>query len=256
MIAFVWEFGVLPEISGYPLLFLTIAPILAVGIYASTIPKYSLQALGFVVFFITQLGIANEMSFNVVAYLNNGIAFSLGAWVTVLVFQVILPPNPMRDAKILTRRIRRSVERLIRSGGVHRDRLGWLVTQNQAMQRLFMRLQGNPALRSQTIGDCGALLMITQEALRLHSLLSGLNLPKAEAAEAQAALHRLCRLREPRRAANAADRASGSLLALAGRFEEPRPGVLRAAASFRTISALMPQAERFLALEAPLRGGA
>ncbi len=256
VIAFVWEFGVLPEISGYPLLFLTIAPILAVGIYASTIPKYSLQALGFVVFFITQLGIANEMSFNVVAYLNNGIAFSLGAWVTVLVFQVILPPNPMRDAKILTRRIRRSVERLIRSGGVHRDRLGWLVTQNQAMQRLFMRLQGNPALRSQTIGDCGALLMITQEALRLHSLLSGLNLPKAEAAEAQAALHRLCRLREPRRAANAADRASGSLLALAGRFEEPRPGVLRAAASFRTISALMPQAERFLALEAPLRGGA
>ena len=259
VLAFVWEFAVLPEISGYPLLFLTIAPVLALGIYASTIPKYSLQALGFVIFFITQLGIANEMSYNVVTYLNNGLAFAVGAWVTVLVFQVILPPNPMRDARYLTRRIRRSIERLIRSGGGQRgrrDQLGWLVTQNQAMQRLFMRLQVNPALRSQTIGDCGALLIITQEALRLHSFLQGLSLPEAEAAEAQEALRRLNHLREPRRAATGAERASASLLAFCERSEEPRPGVLRAAASFRTIVALMPQAERFLTLEAPLREGA
>ena len=258
-VAFIWEFAILPKISGYPLLFLSIAPVLAVGIYFTIIPKYSLLALGFVIFFITQLGIANEMSYNVVTYLNNGIAFTVGAWVTVLVFQVILPPNPMRDARYLTRRIRRSVERLIRSGGARRtqrDRLGWLVTQNQAMQRLFMRLQVNPALRSQTIGDCGALLIITQEALRLHSFLRGLSLPEAEAAEAQEALRRLHRLREPRRAASGADRASASLLAFCERSEEPRPGVLRAAASFRTIAVLMPQAERLLALEAPLREGA
>jgi hypothetical protein len=171
----------------------------------------------------------------------------------VLVFRVILPPNPMRDARNLTRRIRRSTERLIRSGG-HRgrqDQLGWLVTHNQAMQRLFMRLQVNPALRSQTIGDCGALLIITQEALRLHAFLRGLDLPATEFAGAQTALRRLSRLRQPRRAATSAERVSESLVSLHDRSEEPRPGLLRAAASFRTIAALMPQAERFLALEAP-----
>ena len=259
VVAFIWEFGVLPEITGYPTLFLSILPILALGIYASTVPRYSLIALGFVVFFVTQLGIADEMSYNVVTYCNNGIAFTLGAWVTVLVFQVILPPNPMRDAQNLTRRIRRSTERLIRSGGGHRgrrDRLGWLVTHNQAMARLFMRLQVNPALRSRTIGDCGALLIITQEALRLQSGLRGLDLPETEAAEAKEALRRLSHLREPRRAATCAERMSKSLGALYEQSEQPRPGLLRAAGSFRTIAALMPQAERFLALEAPLRDGA
>jgi hypothetical protein len=37
------------------------------------------------------------------------------------------------------------------------------------------------------------------------------------------------------------------------RSETPRPGLLRAAGSFRTIAALMPQAQRLLSLEAPFR---
>ena len=256
VLAFIWEFAFLPRVSGFPLLFLSITPVIAIAVYATTIPRYSLAALGFAIFFITQLSIANQMSYNVVTYLNSAIAFTLGAWVTVLVFKVILPPNPMRDARNLTWRIRRSTERLIRSGGGHhrqRDWLGWLVPQNQAMQRLFMRLQGNPALRSQTVGDCGALVIITQEALRLQSFLRGLNLPEPEAAEAQEALRRLSRLRQPRRAATSAKQVSESLVALHDRSEEPRPGLLRAAAAFRTIAILMPQVERFMALEAPLR---
>jgi uncharacterized membrane protein YccC len=259
VVAFVWEFVFLPHISGYPMLFLSIAPVLAIAIFATTIPRYSLLALGFAIFFITQLSIADQMSYNVVSYLNSGIAFVLGAWVTVLVFRVILPPNPMRDARNLTRRIRRSTERLLRSGAGHRARrdwLGWLVTHNQAMQRLFMRLQVNPTLRSQTIGDCGALIIITQEALRLQSFLRGLDLPETEAAAAQKALRQLSRLRRPRRAAASAERMSQSLVALHDRSEGPRPGLLRAAGSFRTIAALLPQAERFLALEAPFGAGA
>jgi uncharacterized membrane protein YccC len=259
VVAFIWEFAFLPHLSGYPMLFLSVSPVLALAIYGTSIPRYQLMSVGFGIFFITQLSIANEMSYNVVNFLNSAIAYILGAWVTVLVFRVILPPNPMRDARNLTRRIRRSTERLIatRSGRRgRRDWLGWLVTQNQAMQRLFMRLQVNPALRSQTIGDCGALLIITQEAVRLHSFLRGLDLPTAEAAEARDALDRLARLRQPRRAAESAARASASLVALHGRGETPRPGLLRAAGSFRTIAGLMPQAERFLALEAPFGKGA
>ncbi len=257
VIAFVWEFAFLPQLSGYPLLFVSIIPVLAIGILGTTKPKYALLSLGFIIFFITQLSIANEMSYNVVAFLNSAIAFALGAWVTVLVFRVILPPNPMRDARDLTRRIRRRTERLIRRGhGGERDQLGWLVTHNQAMQRLFMRLQVNPTLRSQAIGDCGALLIIAQEAVRLRTFLRALDLPPTEAAEADKALNRLARLRQPRRAATSAARVSESLAALHDRSEAAHPGLLRAAGSFRTIAALMPQAERLLALEAPFGKGA
>jgi uncharacterized membrane protein YccC len=259
VVAFVWEFAFLPHLSGFPLLFLTIMPVLAIAIIGTTKPRYALLSLGFMIFFITQLGIADAMSYNVVSFLNSGIAFTLGAWMTVLVFRVILPPNPMRDVRRLTRRIRRATERLIRSGGGHRGRrdwLGWLVNHNQMMQRLFLRLQVNPALRSQAIGDCGALLIIAQEALRLQSILRGLDLPETEAMEALRALRRLGRLRQPGRAAASATRVSESLIALHDRSETPRPALLRAAGGFRTIAVLMPQAERLLALEAPFPKGA
>ena len=252
--AFIWEFAFLPHLSGFPMLYLSMLPVLVVAVYGTTVPRNALMWLGFIIFFITQLSITNPMKYDVVANINSAIAFILGAWVTVLVFRVILAPNPMRDARDLTRRIRRSTERLIGSSGDHRGRrdwLGWLVTQNQGMQRLFMRLQVNPSLRSQTIGDCGALLIITQEAIRLQSVLRGLDLPEPEATQAARAVRCLARLRQPRRAAQQAARVSESLVALHDRAEAQRPALLRAAGGFRTIAALMPQVERMLALEAP-----
>ena len=259
VLAFVWEFFFLPHLSGFPMLFLSMMPVLAVAIYYTIVPKYGLMAMGFVIFFITQLNIANVMQYDVLSFLNAGIAFVLGAWGTVLVFRVILPPNPMRDASYLTRRIRRATERLI-ARSAHpqrrRDWLGWLVTYNQAMQRLFLRLQVNPALRNRTIGDSGALLIIAQEAIRLQSVLRGMSLPAMEAAEAQRAIRDLTHLRRPQQAKASAEKVSALLAALHGSCAEPRPGLLRAAASFRTIAALMPQAEQLLALEAPLPKGA
>jgi uncharacterized membrane protein YccC len=253
--AFIVGLVLLPYVSGYPLLFLVMSPFLVLGVIGSTIPKYALMSLGFVVFFITQVGISNEMTYNVVSFLNSSISFVLGAGATVLVFRVLLPPNPMRDARYLTRRIRRSSERLIRAGVWHpasRDWLGWLVTQNQAFQRLFMRLgQAQPAVRAQAIGDSGALILITQEALRLHAVLRGLDLPPAEALITGRALRCLGRLRRPRKAASAAVQACDALVAYHARCEHPRPALLRAAGAFRSIAALMPEAERLLALEAP-----
>lgn len=259
VVAGFYEFLILPHLTGYPMLAICVLPVLAIAVYGTTIPRYALLCVGFVIFFITQMNFSNRMTYDVVYFANSAIAFLLGAWGTVLVFRVILPPNPMRDAAYLTRRIRRSAERMIARGGGRRgerDWLGWLVTQNQAMQRLFMRLQVNPALRSRSIGDCGALLIITQEALRLKSLLRALDLPEAESAAAAVALTQLTRLRHPRHAAASAEAASASLLALYEAGGARRSGLLQAAGSFRTIAAMMPQAERLLALEAPLPEGA
>lgn len=258
VIAALYEFLILPHLTSFPILAIAVLPVLAIAVYGTTVPRYALLCLGFVIFFITQMNFANQMTYDVVSFANAAIAFLLGAWVTVLVFRVILPPNPMRDAAYLTRRIRRATERLIAHGGKRgqRDWLGWLVTQNQAMQRLFMRLQVNPTLRSRSIGDCGALLIITQEALRMKSLLRALDLPPAERTLAEGALAHLTRLRRPRRATASAEAASLCLLDLYEAGGATRPGLLQAAGSFRTIAAMMPQAERLLALEAPLPVGA
>lgn len=255
-VAFVWAFFILPHLTGFPMLFLCIAPVLIIAIYLTTIPRFALMFTGFIIFFLTQLNLANVMRYDVVSFANGAIAFILGAWATVLVFRVVLPPNPMRDASDLTRRIRRATERLIARSGRRRgqrDWLGWLVTYNQAMQRLFLRLQVNPSLRNQTIGDSGALLIVAQEAIRLQSLLRGLALPADEAQAAAAAMRSLSHLRRPRLAADHAQKMSDTLLALHAREEEKRSGLLRVAASFRSIAALMPQVERLLALEGPLQ---
>ena len=254
VVAFIYAFWILPHITGYPMMFASLVPVLAVAIYGSTIPRFGLLSVGFVIFFLTQINFANQMNYDIVTFTNNTLAFTLGAWATVLAFRVVWPPNPMRDASHLTRRIRRATERLIRGGGRHRGRrdwLGWLVTYNQAMQRLFLRLQVNPSLRNQTIGDCGALLIITQEALRLQSILRGLDLPQAERTDTEMAIRHLMTLRRPQRATLSAERASALLQEIHARSETPRPGLLRAAGSFRTIAALMPQAQRMLSLEAP-----
>jgi uncharacterized membrane protein YccC len=253
--AFLCGYLILPYVSGYPLLFLVMLPFLALGVFGSTIPKYGLLSLGFVVFFITQVGITNVMTYNVLSFLNASISFSLGAGATVLVFRVLLPPNPGRDARYLTGRLRRASEKLIRAGRwypAQRDWLGWLVTQNQGFQRLFMRLmQSHPEIRTQAIGDSGALMLITQEAVRLRAMLLGLELPPEEAAITQNALRCLGHLRRPRRAAEAATHACEALSALHDRSEAPRPALLRVAGGFRSIAALMPEAERLLAIEAP-----
>jgi uncharacterized membrane protein YccC len=259
VVAGIWEFLILPHLTGYAMLALSVLPVLAVAVYYTTVPRYALLSLGFVIFFITQLNLANRMSYDVVSFANAAIAFILGAWMTVLVFRIILPPNPMRDASYLVRRMRRAVERLIARGGGRRgqrDWLGWLVTYNQAMQRLFMRLQVDPALRSRSIGDSGALLIIAQEALRLRFLAPALDLPPPEREAVRAALAQLSRLRQPGRAAQGAEAASTKLLDLYEAGGAQRPGLLNAASGFRTIAAMMPQAERLLALECPFREGA
>ncbi|GAB0114779.1 FUSC family protein [Acidisoma sp. C75] len=255
LLAFLWEFFILPHITGFPILALVLLPVLLPAVWGTTRPRTALLSLGFVIFFITELGFANQMHYDVVTFINNAVAFIMGAWLTVLVFRVILPPNPMRNAAYLTRRIRRMTEHLVRAGGGHRGRrdwLGWLVTYNQAIQRLALRLQVDPALRSRTIGDCGALLIVAQEAVRLRSLLPALNLAAEDAAAAGLALGHLGRLRRPRRAARAADAMGERLIALYEAGGRRRQGLLQAAASFRTIAAMMAQAERLLALEAPL----
>ena len=253
--AFVWEFFILPHVTSFPILMLVMLPVLAVAVWGTTRPSTALLSLGFTIFFITQLSFADQMHYDVVAFINNAIAFTMGAWVTVLVFRVILPPNPMANAADLARRIRRMTEHRIRTGSgwrARRDPLGWLVTYNQAVQRLFMRLQIDPALRSRTIGDCGALLIVVQEAVRLHSLLPALDLPAEDERAVQDALRHLTRLRRPRRAMAAAEAVSDRLMARYEASHGRRKGLLHAAASFRTIAAMMAQAERLLTLEAPL----
>lgn len=255
VIAFIWEFFILPHVTGFPILMLTLLPVLFLAVWGTTRPSSALQSLAFSIFFITQLSFADQMQYDVVSFINNAIAFTMGAWVTALVFRVILPPNPMANAADLARRIRRMTEHRIRTGTgwrARRDPLGWLVTYNQAIQRLFMRLQIDPVLRSRTIGDCGALLIVAQEAVRLRSLLPALDLPAEDERAAQDALRHLTRLRRPRRARAAAEAVSDRLMARYEASQGRRKGLLHAAASFRTIAAMMVQAERLLALEAPL----
>ncbi|HQT66218.1 MAG: hypothetical protein B7Z78_06005 [Rhodospirillales bacterium 20-60-12] len=246
-VAFIVGYLILPHVTAFVLLALIIAPILAAGVYASTKPAYALVAFGFVVFFITQINLTNQMTYNIAAFLNTAAVVVFASGIGALCFRVLLPPDPARDARGLIRDIRRAVQGLAR--GAHpeyaADLLGWQVRVNQRIQRLFLRLQYNPAIRARAIGDCGALLIIAQEILHIRQAIAMLHLTADEAAQSHELLTRLTRLDHASLVEESALQACAALSA-AG---EPSPAHLRLAARFRTIAALMPQAQNLFALE-------
>jgi uncharacterized membrane protein YccC len=248
-------FLLLPLVSGFPLMCLAMLPFLAIGIYYTTKPQYAPLPLAFSIFFIVDLGLTNPMSYNFQAFLNNSLAIILGAGTGALAFRIFLPPNPARDARLLIRDIRRAVQRLTLGARAWfwQDPLGFQVIANQRLQRLFQRLEFQPATRSMAIGGSGALLIIAQEIIEVRGNLPRLALPPAASAETALAMRSLGDLRQPEAAEAASLRASAALSRLQDDIPGHHAALLRAAASFRSIAAQMPEAARLLALESTCR---
>ena len=242
----------LPYVTGFPLMFLSMLPFLALGIYGTTRPKYALMSLAFVIFFVTDLSLANAMQYDFQAFLNVGLAAIAGAGIGALVFRIVIPPDPARDARRLVKGIRRTIQRLVSRGfrpWYPRDPLGWQVLANQRLQRLFLRLMFQPATRSVAIGAAGALLIIAQQILALREELPRLQLPPEVAAATNAAMHSLGHLDDCAAAGQAAFRACHAVSGWHDEAPEHHADLLRVAARFRVIGAKMPEAERLLTIE-------
>ncbi len=191
--AFICTYGILPQITGFPLLMAAMLPFIAAGVLLGQRPGYAIVSLGYLVFFITLVGPGNPMRYALAASINTYIGFILGAFCAVLAFRVLLPPNRLAEARVLAHSLRNSVQRLAR----RRRRpnvMVWEHLQHQKLVRLAARLAADPPLRARAIENGTAAVVIGRHILALRQAAANPALPDSVRAAASRAIAGLRRL--------------------------------------------------------------
>ncbi|RXZ37088.1 FUSC family protein [Oxalobacteraceae bacterium CAVE-383] len=109
--AFICNFFLLTHADGFAMLALCIAPFIAIGTYLTTMPKYAGIGLGLNLFLSQTIFPENGVHADATAYMNNAIAFVLGAGLSWLVFTVVLPRHTVGQREYIASALWREARR-------------------------------------------------------------------------------------------------------------------------------------------------
>ncbi|WP_027799957.1 FUSC family protein [Paraburkholderia dilworthii] len=84
---------VYPNIDGFPLLCITLAPVLALGAYLATLKRTAGLGVGFSVFFCLLAGPDNVVSFEPGLLINNGIALTASMLLAAIILATVFPAD-------------------------------------------------------------------------------------------------------------------------------------------------------------------
>jgi len=93
VIGFVEMFFIFPWIDGFPLLCVMLAPVIVLGSFLASRPKYAGVGLGLLIFFSTGSVPDNLTIYNPYSFINDYIAMVMGMLVCAAAGAIILPPN-------------------------------------------------------------------------------------------------------------------------------------------------------------------
>ncbi|WP_285375474.1 FUSC family protein [Pseudomonas sp. lyk4-TYG-107] len=93
VIGFVEMFFIFPWIDGFPLLCVMLAPVIVLGSFLASRPKYAGVGLGLLIFFSTGSVPDNLTIYNPYTFINDYIAMVMGMLVCAAAGAIILPPN-------------------------------------------------------------------------------------------------------------------------------------------------------------------
>jgi uncharacterized membrane protein YccC len=232
--AFICTYGILPSMMGFPLLMAAMLPFIAAGVFVSQNPRFAGVSLGYLVFFITLVGANNPMHYDLVASLNTYVAFITGGVCAVLAFRVLLPPNPLAEARVLAHSIRNDVQRLIGSRHMPHPMV-WEHLQHQKAVRLSRRLTDFPAHQEAAIIDSIAAIIAGRHLAALKFAAQDLGLPDMARGAAGRTIEGFRHLLSaPERAAAIAHTESMTLIA-----SHPPQAVMHLAAALHDLSGLV-----------------
>jgi uncharacterized membrane protein YccC len=243
---FFCTFGLLTQISGFPLLAAALAPFILVGAYLSTKPRYAGGATGFLIFFVTFVSPHNPMTFDMSTYLNTTFANVFGMAVVLPCFRVIFPQNHWRSTVKLARDISRSLGRLAASPRLS-GLLQWEYRAHDRLAVMATRLSFDNPSRAALINGGLAAIRIGREIVRTQSLLEKAPLDNGTrdiVARAFRAFRNAAS--QPQLAIDQAMAAAQTLMRQAQEMpEEGARATLRATASLRECSTLLAQHRTF-----------
>lgn len=210
VMAFLCTFVVLPQVSGLPLLLVVLGLFWLPAVYATTMPRYALAGVAYLVAFTTLAAPGNPMHYDFAQFLNSSVAWVLATIFTLLGFRIVLPRNLPRDVARLRQVIRDEALGTLR--GRQTAANAWQWRQQHRTAQLGALLKTQPELMDRSISDASASIHLGREVLRVRKGLR--QAPKGSG------LHRVLaaafrnmsrRAAEPRLAARHARRAAKSL---------------------------------------------
>jgi hypothetical protein len=181
------------------------------------------------------------MSYHLATALDGAFANLIGGACGVLAFRVLLPPDPVAEARVLQRSLVKAVRRM--AVGPLMPWLVWEHLQHQKLVRLSRRLAAvAPARRGDAISDGGAAVLIGRALIRARLTAMRPDMPPAGAAIVARGVGAFRRLREaPEAVAAEARRAAAELAAL----EEATPDTFHAAAMLHEAAAILAERLNF-----------
>jgi uncharacterized membrane protein YccC len=192
--AFVINFYVLQNVSGFPLLAVSLGLFLVPAACFFLSPKFGLISLASCVNFFAISRPLNPMNYDVVSFLNNGVATIIGTAFGVLAYKLFLPPDPQAARRYVVKRIKRGLE-LIAERNPIPPAWTWQTRMFDRVNRLH-----DPANLSGTSTDEWlehglAALNLGNEVLRLRLLLRDEPVDEREAKLARQVVEGFTRLR-------------------------------------------------------------
>ncbi|MDH0738963.1 FUSC family protein [Achromobacter spanius] len=236
--AFLCTFIVLPHVSGLPLLLVTLSLFWLPGVYATTMPRYALAGVAYLVAFTTLAAADNPMRYDFALFLNGAVAWILATCFTLLGFKIVLPRNGARDVTRLRQRIRDAALATLRNEPP--DAAAWQWRQQHRIAQLGALLRTQPQAMDRAIAQALTSLHLGREILRLRRWLRhaphDAEWPRVVARTLR---HLRQRADDPARAARHARRAATSLARLPVRSNATMDEVRRVAVVLLDIAALL-----------------
>lgn len=149
VMAFICSFLVLPHVSGLPLLLLILGLFWLPAIYATTVPRYALAGVAYLVAFTTLAAPDNLMKYDFAVFLNGSVAWILATFFTLLGFNVVLPRNLSRDTARLAQTIRDEALGTLR--GARTKASTWQWRQQHRTAQLCAALRTQPEVMDRAI---------------------------------------------------------------------------------------------------------
>lgn len=169
VMAFLCSFLILPHVSGLPLLLLILGLFWLPAIYATTVPRYALAGVAYLVAFTTLAAPDNLMKYDFAVFLNGSVAWILATFFTLLGFRVVLPRNLSRDAARLAQTIRDEALGTLR--GVRTKASTWQWRQQHRTAQLGAALRTQPEVMDRAISNALASIHLGREVLRVRKWL-------------------------------------------------------------------------------------
>ncbi len=167
--AFLCTFIVLPHVSGLPLLLLILSLFWLPGVYATTMPRYALAGVAYLVAFTTLAAADNPMRYDFALFLNGAVAWILATCFTLLGFTIVLPRSGARDVMRLRQRIRHAALGTLRNEPP--DAPAWQWRQQHRIAQLGALLRAQPQAMDSAIAQALTSLHLGREMLRLRRWL-------------------------------------------------------------------------------------